>query len=205
MKISCVTEQFLLDLTPEQKWDLICGGVKDDGETADIALLLGTTPEIARERALAAAQLYREGRVKYILTSGAVEWEGGKTSSESVYMAHILKDSGVPDEAVIIENEARTTKENMIYAALQINRKTKFYGDKKIIMVTSHYHMKRSIALAKVFMPRFVRVFGYPSYPKEDKVEWLKNENNIKLLNTELHLIKGLVDHGITEDFDLNF
>ena len=204
MKISEVTEQFLLDLTLEQKVELICGGVEDSGESADVALVLGTVPEIAKERAAAASQLYRSGRVKYIVPSGGVEWNiGGEKISEARYMARILKDGGVPDEAIILEDEARTTKENMIYAALQINRKTKFYGDKKIIIVTSHYHMKRSVALARTFMPRFLKIFACPSYPETDKNEWVKKDKSIELLDTEIHLIKGLVDHGIAEDFDL--
>ncbi|MBQ8388715.1 MAG: YdcF family protein [Clostridia bacterium] len=206
MKYSSVTEKFLLELTPEQKWELICGGVRDDGESADVALLLGTRPEIAAERALAAAELYRQGRVKYIVPSGGVKWDvgNGEMQSEAEYMSAILIREGVPPSAIIIENEATTTKENMIYGALQINRKTKFYGDKRVIIVTSQSHMKRSIALAKTFLPRMVRVSAYPSFPAETREEWLKNEENLRLLDSFIHLTKGLVDHGIIEDEELN-
>ena len=31
MKISQVSEEYLLSLTPEQKWEIVCGGVADDG------------------------------------------------------------------------------------------------------------------------------------------------------------------------------
>ena len=205
MKMSCVTEEFLLALTPEQKWEIICGGIKDDGESAEIAILLGSRPKYAKERALAAAQLYREGRVKYIVPSGGVEWDigEGEMMTEAYYMKQILEDEGVPSEAIILENEATTTKENMIYAALRINRKTKFYGDKRIIIVTSVNHMKRSIALAKTFLPSMVEISAYPSYPEGTKEEWLKQEENIKLLNNGLHLMWGLVHNGIIDDFEL--
>ena len=204
MKISDVSEKYLLDLSPEEKWNIVCGGVRDDGESADIALLLGTKPEIAKERALAAARLYREGRVKYIVPSGGVTWDiNGEMLSEALYMERILLEKGVPSDAIILENEAKTTKENMIYGALQINRKTKFYGDQKIIIVTSHYHIKRSIALAKTFLPRMVKPYACPTPVCEGKSEWLKKAENVEFLNTELHLLWGLVHHGITEDMEI--
>ena len=205
MKISEVTEEYLLSLTPQQKWNIVCSGVKDDGESAAVAILLGSRPQRAKERALAAAQLYREGRVKYIVPSGGVEWDvDGEMISEACYMKRILEAGGVPSDAIILENEARTTKENMIYSTLQLNRKTKFYGDKRVIIVTSQNHMKRSIALAKTFLPRFVSVSAYPSFPDEPKEEWLENEDNIKTLNNGLHLIWGLVHNGIVEDFEFD-
>ena len=203
-KISEVTETFLLSLTPKQKFDIVCGGIKDDGDSADIAILLGSIPNNAKERAKAAAKLYRDGRVKYILPSGGVEWDvgNGEMLSEALYMKRILESEGVPSDAIILENEARTTKENMIYASLQINRRTKFYGDKRVIIVTSFNHMKRSIALADTFLPRMVSASAYPSYPTDFGESWIEKEENLALLNNEIHLIWGLVNHKITNDFE---
>ena len=205
MKISEVTEEFLLSLSPKQKFDIICGAIKDDGDSADIAILLGSRPTNAKERALAAAKLYRDGRVKYIVPSGGVEWDvgDGEMLSEALYMKRILEVEGVPSEAIILENEARTTKENMIYATLQINRRTKFYGDKRVIIVTSLCHMKRSIALANAFLPRMVTPSAYPSYPYESVEEWIENDKNVASLDGELHLIWGLVNHNIISDFEI--
>ena len=208
MKISQVSEEYLLSLTPEQKWKIVCGGVADDGKSAEIAILLGSRPEYARERALAAAELYRTGRVKYIVPSGGVEWEcpDGKIRTEAIYMKEIMMEKGVPEDAIVLENEARTTKENMIYAALQINRKTHFYSDKRVIIVTSINHMKRSLALAKSFLPRFVEeISAYPSYPPKGKAEWLAEQRNIALMDNALHLTWGLVQNHMIDDFELVF
>ena len=92
MKISCVTEKFLLDLTPEQKWELVCGGgVKDSGERADIALLLGTVPKIAKERALAIGELCksRKGRSVPSLSLGE-----GETSILLTARHHACESTG---------------------------------------------------------------------------------------------------------------
>ena len=204
MRISEVTEDFLLSLRPKQKFDIIYGGIKDDGDSADIAILLGSRPTKAKERALAAAKLYRDGRVKYIVPSGGVVWDvgDGEILSEALYMKRILESEGVPSEAIILENEARTTKENMIYAALQINRATEFYGDKRIIIVTSVDHMKRSIALANAFLPRMATPSAYPSFPNDSTETCIEKEESVKSLNSELYLLWELVNHNIISDFE---
>jgi len=208
MNMSEMTEQELLSLSPEQKWELVCGGIRDDGKAADFALLLGSRPKFAKERALAAAELYHAGRVKYIVPSGGVKWEieeeGGSLLSEAMYMAKILLKAGVPEEAILLENEATTTKENMLYGAILINRKSKFKGDKGIIIVTSQIHMKRSLALAKTFLPRMAEISAYPSFPPESKEEQLISDEYLWYLDRGLSLSKGLVEHGIIEDFALN-
>jgi uncharacterized SAM-binding protein YcdF (DUF218 family) len=205
MKLTQTTMEQLSSMTWEQKWSFNCDGICDEGRSAEVAILLGGRPIRAVERALGALQLWREGRVRYIVPSGGVRWEyEGETLSECELMTRILLEGGVPEEAIIPENEATTTKENMIYATLQINRKTKLCGFDHIIIVTSQTHMKRSLALAKALLPRKFTVSGYPSYPAQTKEEWLADENNQKLLNDTIRLMKGLVDNGIVEDMEID-
>lgn len=201
MTYSQMTEKALLALTPEQKWEIVCGGVRDDGECGEYALLLGSRPEFAKERALAAAELYRAGRVRYVVPSGGVAWEtDGEMLTECEYMTRILLAEGVPASAILPENEATTTRENMIYGTLQINRRTKFRGDKRIVIVTSQNHMQRSLALAESLLPRFVRVSGYPSYPAATREEQLRDPEFLRILDSSIHLTKNLVDTGVVRD-----
>jgi len=201
MKYSEVTEEQLLALTPQEKWNLVCGGVEDEGKEADYALLLGTCPQWSKARALAAAKLYLEGRVKYIVPSGGVKWDtDGEMLSEAEYMKRILLGEGVPEEAIIMENEATTTKENMIFGALQINRKTKFYTGKRVMIVTSQNHMKRSLALAKTFLPRMAEITYSPSQPDHSHAQCMENTAR---LDRAIHLMWGLVHHGIVEDQEI--
>ena len=200
MKLSDVSIERLLAMTPEQKWAFTCGKIKDEGENADIALLLGCRPCRSASRSRAAAKLYREGRVKYIVPSGGVEWdENGERLSEALFMKRILLSEGVPEDAVIIENEATTTKENMIYGALQINRKTRF-AMKNIMIVTSINHMQRSLALAKTFLPRMVNISYYPSKPDVSYETFMCDPS---ILDQEISLTKKLVDDNIIDDFDI--
>ena len=204
MKLSCITKEALQSLSAEQKWKFNCGDIQDDGVYGDVALLLGSRPDYAIERALAAAELYRTGRVKLIVSSGGVKWDyNGVQISEADLMAQVLQREGVPNEAILLDNEARTTKENMICGALQINRKNKFYTMDKVIIVTSLVHMKRSLALANAFLPRKVSISAYPAYPTETKEEWLRSKENQKLLDSSVRLLKELVDHRVIEDMEI--
>ncbi len=204
MKISQANLDELLAKAPEEKWQIVCGDIKDDGATTPVALLLGTAPDLALTRASAAADLYRAGRVSYIVPSGGVEWEyKGEMISEAKLMAKLLQEQGVPAEAIILENEARTTKENMIYGTLQINRALSFEKINKVTVVTSIEHMKRSLALAKALLPRNVQVHCYPAMPECSVREWLTVQANMDRLNKSLELLRRLALCGFIEDFEL--
>lgn len=202
MKLSEVTREYIATMSFNDKYNFICGNIVDDGMSAPVAILLGGNPNNAIPRAKAAAELYLAGRVSYIIPSGGVEWDFfGEQVSEANYMKRILIESGVPEEAIILENEARTTKENMIYATLQINRKIKFEKIDHVIIVTSRSHMKRSIALAKAFLPRKVSVSAYPA-DHEATIAGLTASTG-QWIAKELDLIKGLVDSGLVEDMEI--
>jgi len=203
MKFSEISLQKLQALSYNEKWNIVCGKVCDDGCSGDVALLLGSRPELAIDRAHTAATLYLSGRVKHIVASGGVFWEyNGETLTEAELMSRVLQKDGVPQSAIIIDNEARTTKENMICGTLVINRTLKFDNIEHIIIVTSQNHMQRSLALAKAFLPRKVTVSGCPYIPMESIEQWLESEENQHSLDGAIRLTKGLVDNKIVEDIE---
>ena len=124
--------------------------------TAQVIVLLGggTEPEVpprpiveinsAGDRVLYAAQLYKEGKAPLILLSGGeISWlnEGSATPADD--MAKILQSIGVPQEALLIENESKNTHENALFAQellaeMDINQ---------ILLVTSAMHMPRAAAV----------------------------------------------------------
>ncbi len=205
MKLSEIKREELPALPYAEKFAILERGICDDGQSSDYALLLGTKPQYALERALAAAALYRAGRTKFIVPSGGVEWDlpDGRRLSEALYMKEILMEQGVPESAILLENEATTTRENMIYGVLQINRHARFKTAKRVAIVTSRNHMKRSLALAKAFLPRMAEISSYPAEYQADAESRLASEVYRKMADTELRLLKDLVTDGIAEDFEL--
>ncbi|MBQ4434713.1 MAG: YdcF family protein [Clostridia bacterium] len=203
MKMSELTPEVVQRLTPEQKWEICCSGIRDEGESAETALLLGSRPDRAVERALAATELYRQGRVRTIIPTGGPKWEyRGELLSEAEIMSLVLRENGVPDEAIVPENEARTTAENMICGTLQMLRHYHRIPD-SVIIVTSVTHMKRSMALAKALLPRKIRASMYPSYPAMDRDEWLRLEDSRTHLDDSIRYHRELIENGDTEDFEV--
>jgi uncharacterized SAM-binding protein YcdF (DUF218 family) len=85
-----------------------------------------------------AEALYLAGRAPRILLSGsALE---GKVS-EAQIMARLLRQRGIPDAAIILENESRNTFENARFSAIAMR------GQKltSALLVTSALHMPRAL------------------------------------------------------------
>ncbi|MGE8690018.1 MAG: YdcF family protein [Achromobacter sp.] len=103
-----------------------------------------------------AAELYRAGRApKVLLSGGALEGD----VSEARGMAHNIRQQGVPESALILENSSRTTYEN---AALTED-KLKSRGIGKILLVTSALHMPRAMA---AFSKQGVEAIAAPTPPQ---------------------------------------
>ena len=89
------------------------------------------------ERAL---ELYREKRAPLIVVSGGDKGD----HNEAEVMAEWLREHGVPRQAIIAENQARSTRENGIYSAPLMRKR----GIKRALIVSQWFHLPRvSIAL----------------------------------------------------------
>lgn len=95
------------------------------------------------DRLLYAAKLYQEGKAPLIILSGGrIEWYGN-SESEAADMAAILQIMGVPEDAMIEEPNSLNTYQNAIYTKKILDEK----GIKKVILITSAFHMPRSVLI----------------------------------------------------------
>ncbi len=86
--------------------------------------------------------------IKIIVSGGKDE---GKVVTEASAMASYLKEKGIPEELIILEENADNTFENFEYAMNIINHdfETGFYKDASILTVTNNFHLLRSLLLAR--------------------------------------------------------
>ena len=204
MKLSMTDKSLLPNLTIAQKTQIVYGNYRDDGKCGEVAILLGAPPFRMPERVRAAAKLYFDGRVKIIIPSGGVEWEteDGKIS-EALFMTEMLKELGVPEEAIIVENEARTTRENMLYSTIQMCRKIKLSKINRVIIVTSPSHVRRSLIHANMLLPKTVEVSAYAAQSEMDSKEnWFNYPESTEFVEKELGWLKGLVTNEKVEDIE---
>ncbi len=119
------------------------------------------------DRILHPLQLYKMGKIKYILISGGSGRLVGreKNASEADELASVLKLAGVPDSAVILENQSRNTRENALFSAKILQKR---FPGQSYLLVTSAFHMRRSEGcFRKAGMP--VTVFSTDFYSSPRK------------------------------------
>ncbi|MCX5771605.1 MAG: YdcF family protein [Candidatus Hydrogenedentes bacterium] len=127
----------------------------EEMESADAIVLLGggvmsarpprlyTEVNAAGDRVLHAARLYKAGKARWIIVSGGCGvWSDENLEPDSIITRALLKELGVPEEAVLTEDASRNTRENALFTKRLLDD----HGFKKILLVTSALHMRRAIA-----------------------------------------------------------
>lgn len=132
-------------------------GQKDRAQPADAIVVLGSRVRVGgvaspslRRRALHAAQLYHRGLAKNIICTGGV---GDNAPAESVVASQILRESGVPAGAILVETVSHSTWGN----AEEVARICEKRGWKSVVVVSEPYHLWRAC--------RNFRAFGLEAWP----------------------------------------
>lgn len=95
------------------------------------------------DRILYAATLYHDDRAPLIIASGGrIGWHG-EEPPESEDMATLLDRLDVPQSAIIEEPRSINTYQNALYTKTILDEK----GLNRILLVTSAFHMPRSVAI----------------------------------------------------------
>ncbi|WP_343523194.1 YdcF family protein [Pedobacter sp.] len=118
----------------------------------DIGIVLGgfsglnkRTNEIAftgaSDRLFQAISLYKKGRIKQLLLSSGSANLIDKKVKEADLALNYLKLIGIPDSAILIENQSRNTIENARYSLALVGKKN---PKAKLLVITSAWHIPRA-------------------------------------------------------------
>lgn len=115
---------------------------------ADVIVVLGAKVYRGKKRVIPSPELlarlaygfeiYREKKLPVIVCGG----RPGVKLSEAEVMASFLRKLGLPERMIIIEKRSANTWEN----ALNATSIMKSRGWRRVVLVTSAYHMKRAVA-----------------------------------------------------------
>ncbi len=126
---------------------VIAGGMKHSAENADCVIVLGMALEDGKPTRdliyrLEEAIDYKEKNPKAILIlTGGNPDENGKT--EAKVMCDFLKENGIKDDSIFLEDKASTTRENFKNSAEMIHENA------KVAIITNNYHMNRAVRIAE--------------------------------------------------------
>lgn len=131
-------------------WEVQTKSAKSVTEKYDYAVVLGgmasqnpktgalhVGPSI--DRLLEAIVLYKQGNVRKILITGGSGAIFSQQQKEALIVNELCYSLGVPKEDVILESDSKNTHENAVFTKNIIGT------DKKILLLTSAFHMRRSM------------------------------------------------------------
>jgi uncharacterized SAM-binding protein YcdF (DUF218 family) len=137
----------------EREWPVVKA---EDAPTADAIVLLGggmgSNTNVypyaemwnGADRVWYAARLYRASKAPIIIPTGCGEKES---------TVPLLLDFGVPDSAILVEDKARNTEENARFVEKILEPRNTQNTRKKILLVTSAWHMRRSVLMYRKYAP----------------------------------------------------
>lgn len=171
--------------------------LEDELEPADIIFIPGSDQGAL---ALRAAALWKEGYAPVLLPSGKYgkltghfSGEGG-FQTEWEYFHHILRKEGVPEKAILREDQATFTYENAIRSREVADREG--LAVKKAILCCQAYHARRAKLYYQVCFPE-AKILVSPVETKGvNRENWYLEETSIDLVLNEMKHC-GTQFHGI--------
>ncbi len=128
---------------------VILYGRRDEARSASAIVVLGAAQYVGRPSPVLRARLdhalalWEQGLApKIVLTGGTGV---GDTTSEAAVGARYVRARGVPDSAIVLENEGLTTSQSLEAVATLLSGEP----DKRVILVSDPFHMLRLMILAR--------------------------------------------------------
>lgn len=175
----------------------------------DIAIVLGGMGRIderqnrfdfgsSGDRLFQTLELYYKKRVNKILITGGSGSISKPNQREAEYIKKYLETISIPDSSIIIENNSKNTYENAIFTK-HILDSMQFKGT--ILLVTSSFHMRRSIAIFEKAGYKHLTPYVTNKFTGLRKFEFdhcfIPNVEAIFGLNLILHEVIGYVTYKI--------
>ena len=198
--LSQFSRQEVLDLPWDIKGALAYGNYVEAGGNFDVAMILGANPTVMESRSAAAAKLYHEGRCKLFIPTGGVKWETefGYISECDVIASYLVK-MGVPKELILCEAQADTTRTNMQFVSKLLNQRMDI-TKARIAVVTSYYHVRRSVLLAQHYIPGAMHFGIKAEFPGDDPEHFQQDPRLLAGISMECLCMWNNIKQGLCPD-----
>jgi len=150
---SCEWASYLLLRGLESQYPVVSSA---DVPNADAIVTLGGTvysvkpprveaEEVTGSRLLRTARIFHAGKAPIVICSGGGKYKStfGTMRTEAQDIREVLLSLQVPDSAIVLESRSLNTNENAKATAGILKER----GIKKILLVTSAFHMPRAVAM----------------------------------------------------------
>ena len=112
--------------------------------------------------------------------------------------------SGVPEASILVEKSSQNTIENILCSLLELQRSMQLNKVKSVLLVTTTYHMRRSLHIAKYLFPSHISVYPCPADDTTTKRDnWMNTPEGIGRARAEALKIVKYVHNGVIPDFEI--
>lgn len=201
MWVSKITTE---DLTNDVIDRLLFEGLHDTGVAVDCIIVLGSI-KAAIYRVPVAAKAFFSGRSEKILLSGGkIRTFSNQRMAEAEHMYQKALELGVPETSLIVEKSSQNTIENILCSLLELQRSMQLNQIKSVLLVTTTYHMRRSLQIANYLFPSHISVYPCPADDTTTKRDnWMNSTEGIDRAKQEALNIVRCVNNGVIPDFEL--
>ena len=201
MLVSQITEK---DLTIEVIDKLLFQGLEDTGENADCIIVLGSM-KASKYRVPVAVEAFKAGRASKLMLCGGKlrDFPDGKYS-EAEHMRQAALALGVAEEDIVLENSSQNTVENILFALVELQRTLCLNKVRRVLLVTTAYHMRRSLAIARYLLPKHITVIPCLANDNNTRRDnWMNTPVGVERAKGEAMKIVSSVMGGIIPDFEI--
>ena len=127
---------------------------------------------------------------------------GCMTEAENMYEKAL--ELGIPETSIIIEKNSQNTVENILCSLLELQRTMWLNQVKSVLLVTTTYHMRRSLHIARYLFPAHITVYPCPADDTTTKRDhWMNTPEGINRATAEALNIIDYVNNGVIPDFEI--
>ena len=201
MLVSRIKEE---DMTIEIVDKLLFEGLEDTGENVDCIIVLGSI-KATQYRVPVAVAAYKAGRANKLLFCGGnlQDFPDGRCSeADQMYKAAL--ELGIAEEDLILDNSSQNTIENILFALINLQRNFCLNNVHRVLLVTTSYHMRRIIAIARYLFPDHITIIPCPANDTNTRRDnWMNTSAGIKRAKAEAMNIIRCVLNGVIPDFKI--
>ena len=191
------------NLTNDEMTNLLFTGIEDDNENGDCIFVVGSSKAI-QYRLPKAVELYNEGRASKILFSGGVRWQDSELP-EALELKKEAMALGVPEKDILTEDLSLQTLENVLASLLVLDRAFHLHNIKRILVVTTSYHMRRLHLTLKTYMPDWIQFTLCPAEDENTREDnWFHTEIGRNRVKDESAKVIKYVRQGALLDEKIN-
>ena len=143
-----------------------CFKPADSGKCAAVDAIVAVSGGDTRARTAEAVSLYQKGWSKLLVFSGAAADKTGMSNAEA--MKRQAVEAGVDQAHIVLEDQSETTAEHAEFTAKLL----KDMGAKRVLLVTSAYHQRRTSVEFERQLGKDVVVVNHPVRSDSQWSQW---------------------------------